>query len=177
MPALRWPDSGVRQDLLQQEHERTRVRISGPLTSGSLHLCESSGGLMPLMPCPDLVTCQDAGRLSQGSELTRKRDALDYGSFKRRQNNADFSPPDAEAAPALFLRERVSPKCNQLIDSRQPRGRSGPAQKQIETATLFEPGQTLIPRFQIGRAPVCTPVTNPPLDSRLLLEKKKPITN
>src|SRR3546814_11312665 len=94
---------------------------------------------MPLMPCPDLVTCQDAGRLSQGSELTRKRDALDYGSFKRRQNNADFSPPDAEAAPALFLRERVSPKCNQLIDSRQPRGRSGPAQKQIETANLFEP--------------------------------------
>src|SRR3546814_4416270 len=66
MPALRWPDSGVRQDLLQQEHERTRVRIAGPLTSGSLHLCESSGGLMPLMPCPDLVTCQDAGRLSQG---------------------------------------------------------------------------------------------------------------
>src|SRR3546814_2291243 len=53
----------------------------------------------------------------------------------------------AEAAPALFLRERVSPKCNQLIDSRQPRGRSGPAQKQIETANLFEPGQTLIPRF------------------------------
>src|SRR3546814_3063859 len=80
----------------------------------------SSDLLMPLMPCPDLVTCQDAGRLSQGSELTRKRDALDYGSFKRRQNNADFSPPDAEAAPALFLRERVSPKCNQLIDSRQP---------------------------------------------------------
>src|SRR3546814_17762913 len=80
MPALRWPDSGVRQDLLQQEHERTRVRIAGPLTSGSLHLCESSGGLMPLMPCPDLVTCQDSGRLSQGSELTRKRDALDYGS-------------------------------------------------------------------------------------------------
>src|SRR3546814_3551563 len=58
--------------------------ISGPLTSGSLHLCESSGGLMPLMPCPDLVTCQDAGRLSQGSELTRKRDALDYRSEERR---------------------------------------------------------------------------------------------
>src|SRR3546814_16473328 len=102
---------------------------------------------MPLMPCPDLVTCQDAGRLSQGSELTRKRDALDYGSFKRRQNNADFSPPDAEAAPALFLRERVSPKCNQLIDSRQPRGRSGPAPKKIETATLLEPGKTPTPRF------------------------------
>src|SRR3546814_2111296 len=58
MSALRRPDSGVRQDLLQQEHERTRVRIAGPLTSGSLHLCEGSGGLMPLMPCPDLVTCQ-----------------------------------------------------------------------------------------------------------------------
>src|SRR3546814_4166888 len=40
MSALRRPDSGVRQDLLQQEHERTRVRIAGPLTSGSLHLCE-----------------------------------------------------------------------------------------------------------------------------------------
>src|SRR3546814_2407176 len=84
--------------------------------------------------------------LSQGSELTGKWDALDYGGFKRRQHNADFGPPDAEAAPALFLRERVSPKRNQLIDSRQPRGRSGPAQKQIETANLFEPGQTLIPR-------------------------------
>src|SRR3546814_13056439 len=102
---------------------------------------------MPLMPCPDLVTCQDAGRLSQGSELTRKRDALDYGSFKRRKNNADFSPPDAEAAPALFLRDRVSPKCNPLIDSRQPRGRSGHATKQIETAHLFEPGPTLNPLF------------------------------
>src|SRR3546814_2769778 len=99
--------------------------ISGPLTSGSLHLCEGSGGLMPLMPCPDLVTCQGACRLSQGSELTGKRDALDYGGFKRRQHNADFSPPDAEAAPALFLRERVPPKRDQLIDSRQPRGRSG----------------------------------------------------
>src|SRR3546814_11859726 len=111
MPALRWPDSGVRQDLLQQEHERTRVRISGPLTSGSLHLCESSGGLMPLMPCPDLVTCQDAGRLSQGSELTRKRDALDYGSFKRRQNNADFSPPRSEE-------RRVGKECVSTCRSR-----------------------------------------------------------
>src|SRR3546814_13055749 len=47
MPALRWPDSGVRQDLLQQEHERTRFRIAGHLTSGSLHPCQGSGRLTP----------------------------------------------------------------------------------------------------------------------------------
>src|SRR3546814_11966833 len=122
-----------------------RVRIAGPLTSGSLHLCESSGGLMPLMPCPDLVTCQDAGRLSQGSELTRKPDALAYRSFKRRQNHADFSPPDAEAAPALFPPYRDTQKCNQLIYSRQPRARPGTAQNQIQQSNQYQPDHTLTP--------------------------------
>src|SRR3546814_16564502 len=46
MPALRWPDSGVRQDLLQQANDRTRVRIAVPLTRGTLHPCDSSGGLI-----------------------------------------------------------------------------------------------------------------------------------
>src|SRR3546814_9950732 len=92
-------------------------------------------------------------------------DALD-GALPAEQRNDDVAADVGQHAPEQGMR--------QTVEALQSEQRIGQQQLDAEGTLLDERGRQ---PAQIGRAHVCTPVTNAHLVCRLLLEKKKKHTN
>src|SRR3546814_6912022 len=95
--------------------------------------------------------------------------AKDAAALEQRLAEADADPAARREADVLAQAARAFAELENLDACRKALAE---AQRVIEQPRPT-PAQAESPATEIGRAHVCTPVTNAPLVSRLLLEKKK----